>query len=116
VQRRLVVKIAGDSLEGERVGLGLLVAATAASSGVPVVVWLAAESVRLATTTARPDAGHENADLVAALREVAQLYVCARCAARRGIEQADLYPGVRIGGAAEYVEQVLDPNTQALIY
>ena len=42
--------------------------------------------------------------------------VCTQCAARREITEADLLPGVRIAGAAAFVEEVLAPDVQALVY
>jgi predicted peroxiredoxin len=116
VQRRLVVKIADESVDGERTRVGLLVAATAASSGVQVTLWLAAESVRLVVSSHRPNPADGTADLLATLREVAEVYVCARCAAERGIQQSDLQIPAAIGGAAQFIEQVLEPDVQALVY
>ena len=42
--------------------------------------------------------------------------VCTQCAARRGLEQADLVAGVRIAGSASYVEEILAPDVQAVVY
>jgi predicted peroxiredoxin len=42
--------------------------------------------------------------------------VCTQCAARRGLTADDLLPGVRIAGAAGFVEMVLVDGTQALVY
>ena len=42
--------------------------------------------------------------------------VCAQCAARRSLSEADLLPGVRIAGAAVFVEEVLAEGAQALVY
>lgn len=116
MQRPLVVKIVGQRAEDERTNVGVLVAATAATAGVPVVLWLAGESVHLATTVHQTNPDSDTATLLETLRQLADVYVCARCVAQRGIRQEDLHFGVSIGGAAQYVEQVLDPDVQALIY
>ena len=39
-----------------------------------------------------------------------------RCAARHDISPDDVLPGVRIPGAAVFVEECLRPDAQALIY
>jgi predicted peroxiredoxin len=42
--------------------------------------------------------------------------VCTQCAKRRDVTESDLVSGVRIGGAASFVEEILQPGTQALVY
>ena len=42
--------------------------------------------------------------------------VCGQCAARRDLSDADLLPGAQIRGAAAFVEEVMAPATQALVY
>ena len=42
--------------------------------------------------------------------------VCTQCAQRRGLTEADLLPGVRIAGAATFVEEVTEDGVQALVY
>jgi predicted peroxiredoxin len=44
------------------------------------------------------------------------LTVCTQCATRRGLTQADLLPGVRLAGAATFVDEVLADDAQALVY
>ena len=39
-----------------------------------------------------------------------------QCAARRGLTQADLLPGVRLAGAASFVAEALTDDAQALVY
>ncbi len=55
-------------------------------------------------------------DLLAMVREAGQVTVCTQCAARRGIGPEDLLPGVRIAGAATFIEEVLADGVQALVY
>jgi predicted peroxiredoxin len=42
--------------------------------------------------------------------------VCTQCAARRAITEADVLPGVRIAGAAAFVEEALAEDARALVY
>jgi predicted peroxiredoxin len=42
--------------------------------------------------------------------------LCTQCAARRQITEVDLIAGVRIAGAAVFVEEALAEGAQALVY
>jgi predicted peroxiredoxin len=42
--------------------------------------------------------------------------LCTQCAARRGITEDDVLPGVRIAGAQLFVQEVLADDTRALVY
>ena len=42
--------------------------------------------------------------------------VCTQCAARRGITEADLVPGVVIAGSASFVAEIMAPDVQAIVY
>ena len=64
----------------------------------------------IAAGTGLPD------DLVELIIAEGQLTVCTQCAVRRGIEQEHLLPGVRIAGAPKFVEEIMAPGTQALVY
>jgi len=55
-------------------------------------------------------------DLLEVILTAGTVTVCTQCAARRGIAAEDLLPGIRIAGAATFVEAVMRDNTQALIY
>ncbi len=44
------------------------------------------------------------------------LTVCGQCAARRDLTDADLVEGAQIRGAAAFVEEIMAPGTQALVY
>ena len=41
---------------------------------------------------------------------------CTQCAARREIGPDDVLPGVRIAGAAVFVEEAMAEGAQALVY
>jgi sulfur relay (sulfurtransferase) complex TusBCD TusD component (DsrE family) len=42
--------------------------------------------------------------------------LCTQCAARRGITQDDVIPGIRIAGAQLFVQETLAELAQALVY
>jgi predicted peroxiredoxin len=42
--------------------------------------------------------------------------LCTQCAARRGLTAVDVVPGIRIAGAAVFVEESLADQAQALVY
>jgi predicted peroxiredoxin len=115
----MVVKVTCGSDDAERCNQGLTVAATALSAGADVSVWLTGEGAWLGVPDrvdlALPHAAPA-ADLVAALLAGGRVTVCTQCAARREITEDDVLPGVRIAGAAAYVEEVLADDVQALVY
>ncbi len=116
----MLVKVMVGTDSPERCAQGFTVAATAASAGVPTSLWLTGEAVWFALP-----GGAESfelphaaplADLLATLLAVGQVTVCTQCAQRRGITQEQCLPGIRIAGAASFVEEALIPGTQALTY
>ncbi len=118
--RRLVIKLTTGAEALERLAQALTVATTALAGGIPTTVWLTAEASWLATpghaeTLELPYAASfaELRDLLAA---AGAIVLCTQCAARRGLTEADLVAGVRIQGAATFVEQILEPGAQALVY
>lgn len=122
---RLVVKITAapephDSLE--RLGQGLTVAATAAASGLEVSLWLTGEATRVALAdrerAAVPRLEHSAplTELVETVLTSGQVTVCAQCAQRRGLTDADLVEGARIAGAATFVEEAVADGARALVY
>lgn len=117
--RPLVVKVTCASDDPERSSQGLTVAATAVTAGADVSLWLTGEGAWLAVPD-RMDLdlplAVPSADLVAAVLAGGRVTVCTQCAARREITDDDVLPGVRIAGAASYVEEVLAPEVQALVY
>lgn len=119
--RSLLVKVACELRAAERLNQALTVPATAAASGVQVSVWLAAEPSSLAVpgfAESLPVLPHAVpfAELRDTLLELAQVTVCAQCAKRRDLTEADLLPGARIAGAAAFVEESLADGVQALVY
>jgi predicted peroxiredoxin len=118
--RPLLVKITCGAEAPERANQAWTVAATALASGAEVGVFLTGEAVWFAVREAQPDLGLEHAtpvtDLVAPLVDTGAVVVCTQCAARRQLTQADLLDGCTIAGAATFVERVLQPDVQALVY
>ena len=113
--RNLVVKLTAGAEAPERCLQGLTVAATARAAGAEVSLWLTGESVLLAT------AGHDieiphSPPASTLLAAVDTVQVCTQCAARRGLTQDNLKPGITIAGASSFVEQVLAEGAQALVY
>ena len=116
----LMVKITCGIEAAERANQAWTVAATALSAGADVTVWLTGEGVWFAVPGRSPDLGLEHAtpvaDLVATVLESGTVVVCTQCAARRSLTGDDLLTGVSIAGAASFVEAVLRPGVQALVY
>ena len=116
----LMVKITCGIEAAERANQAWTVAATALSGGAEVTVWLTGEAVWFAVPGRAPDLGLEHAvpvaDLVATALDLGTVVVCTQCAARRSLTPEDLLTGVTIAGAASFVEAVLRPGVQALVY
>ncbi|MGE5830108.1 MAG: DsrE family protein [Micromonosporaceae bacterium] len=119
-KRALVVKATAGADAPERCAQAFTVAATAAAAGVAVSLWLTGESswFALPGRAATFELPHSAplADLLAAVLAGGSVTLCTQCAARREIGPADVLPGVRIAGAATFVEECLAPGAQALVY
>jgi predicted peroxiredoxin len=118
--RSLVVKITCGAEAAERANQAWTVAAMALAAGAEVTVWLTGEAVWFAVPGRQPDLALPHAtavaDLVETVRGGGQIRVCSQCAARRELVETDLIPAARIAGAAQFVETILVPQTQALVY
>lgn len=118
--RRLVVKSTAGVAAPELTNQAFTVAATAVAAGVDVSLWLTGDSAWLGVSGRASELELEHAagldDLLASVLEAGAVTVCTQCAARRGIKQEDLVPGVRIAGSAVFVEEIMAPQTQALVY
>jgi predicted peroxiredoxin len=118
--RTLVVKATAGIDAPERCSQAFTVAATAAAAGVPVSLWLTGESAWFALPgrAAKFDLPHAAPlpDLLEAVLAAGTVTLCTQCAARRGIGPDDVLPGVRIAGAAAFVEEVTADDAQALVY
>lgn len=119
-ERALVIKITTGFEELERLNQALTVAATALASGVTVSVWLTGEATWLAVPGRAQQVSLPHAmplpDLLITILDAGSLTVCSQCAARRNLSDADLTQGVLIRGAAAFVEEIMAPGAQALVY
>ena len=118
--RPLVVKVMAGADDPERCNQGFTVAATAVAAGADVSLWLTGGAAWFgvpgrAEAFTLPHAA-PLADLLGAVLAGGRVTVCTQCAVRRGIEEADLLPGVRLAGSPTYVEEVLAEGAQALVY
>jgi predicted peroxiredoxin len=116
--RPLVVKLTAGADAPERCLQGLTVASVAALAGAAVSLWLTGESVLLAVPGGElvlPESPPAS-QLLAGVLDLGGVTVCTQCAARRGLTEVDLVPGVRVAGAASYVAEVLAEDAQALVY
>ncbi|WP_448631086.1 DsrE family protein [Cellulomonas soli] len=104
----------------EAANQALTVAAAAVLAGADVSVWLTGEASWFALPGRADEVTLEHAtplaELLEVVREGGRVTVCTQCAVRRGITEDDLLPGVRIAGAAVFVEECLAPDAQALVY
>ena len=118
--RTLVVKVTAGSDAPERCAQGFTVASVAAASGVAVSLWLTGEAAWFALPgrAAEFTLPHSAplADLLDAVLSAGAVTLCSQCAARRGISEADVLPGIRFAGAAVFVAEVLADDAQALVY
>jgi len=118
--RRLVIKIAHGSEAGEVMATGLTVAATAAATGTPVSLWLTAEATWLGVpgraASIDIDGSAPPSDLIDAVLANGSITVCSQCADRRGLTRDDLIEGVRIAGAATFLDEILRDDVTALVY
>jgi predicted peroxiredoxin len=116
----LVIKATSGPPEAERTNQAFTVAATAVTSGADVSLWLTGDSVWFAVEGRAPELDLPHAtpvgDLLAAVLAGGRVTVCTQCAQRRDITESDVLPGVRIAGAATFVEEVLAEGVQALVY
>ena len=118
--RLLVVKATAGADAPERCSQAFTVAGTAAASGVDVSFWLTGESSWFAlpgraATFELPHAA-PLPDLLDLLLSSGRVTACTQCAARRSIGADEVLPGIRIAGAAVFVEEIMSDGAQALVY
>lgn len=115
----LVIKCTWGVEREETLVQAFTVAATAVASGVEVSMWLTGEASAFALP-GTPDVTLPYAAPLSELRDAVlaggTLTLCTQCALRRDITQADLIEGVRIAGAATFVEESLRPDARVLVY
>jgi predicted peroxiredoxin len=118
MQRRLVVKVTAGADAPERCAQAFTVAATALAAGADVSLWLTGEASWYAVAGRAEEFVLPHSAPLAELRDAVlaggRLTLCTQCATRRGITA--VLPGVRVAGAAAFVEEVLAADVQALVY
>ena len=118
--RPLVIKTTSGTERPEATNQAFTVAAAAVAAGAEVSLWLTGESAWFALPGRAADLVLEHAtplgELLDLLLEGGRVTVCTQCAARRGIGPEHVLPGVRIAGAAVFVEESLAERAQALVY
>lgn len=115
-----MIKSTSGTDRPEAANQALTVAAAGVAAGVDVSLWLTGESAWFGLPGRAADLVLEHAapaqDLIGTVLEGGRVTVCTQCAARRGIGPDDVLPGVRIAGAAVFVEESLAEGAQALVY
>ena len=118
--RTLVVKTTAGADSPERCAQAFTVAATAAAAGVPVSLWLTGESAWFAlpgrADTFELPHSAPLAGLLMTVLAAGTVTLCTQCAARREISPGDVIPGIRVAGAAVFVEEITVDDAQALVY
>lgn len=119
-RRSLVIKATSGAERPETVNQAFTVAAAAVAAGVDVSLWLTGEAAWLALPGRTDDVALDHAaplrDLLATLLEAGTVTACTQCAMRRGFGPDDVIPGIRIAGAAVFVEEIMADGAQALVY
>lgn len=120
MSRSLVIKVTAGADAPERCSQAFTVAATAVAAGIGVSLWLTGESAWFALPgrAAEFELPHSAPlqDLLTAVLAAGTVTLCTQCAARRGITPDAVISGVRIAGAAAFVEEVVADDVQALVY
>src|SRR3954471_4074318 len=118
--RPLVVKCTAGVDDLERCSQAFTVASVALASGASVSLWLTGEAAWFAVPGRAEEFVLPHSAPLASLRDAVlaggTVTLCSQCAVRRELTEADLLPGVRLAGAAVFVDEVLADGTQALVY
>lgn len=116
---RLVVKCTWGIERDEALLQAFTVAATAAASGIEVSMWLTGEA-SLFALPGTEDVKLPHAAPLSQLRDAIMaggtLTLCTQCAQRRDIGASDVIDGVRIAGAATFLEESLAADATVLVY
>jgi predicted peroxiredoxin len=119
-RRKLVIKVMAGTNDPERCAQAFTVASAALASGADVSLWLTGEASWFAVAGKAEEfvLPHSAplADMLAAIIAGGKVTLCTQCAVRRGIKDGDQISGITIAGAASFVEEILAPDVQALIY
>ena len=120
MSRSMVVKVTVGEADPERCNQAFTVAAAAVAAGVPVSLWLTGEAAWFAVPGRAEAFSLPHATPLAQLMDVVrangQVTLCSQCAARRDLGADDVLDGIRIAGAAVFVEESLADGAPALVY
>ncbi|HET7735977.1 MAG TPA: DsrE family protein [Nocardioidaceae bacterium] len=118
--KKLVIKVTVGAEEPERANQAFTVASMGLAAGAEVSLWLTGEASWFAVPGRADEFALPHAsplgDLLQALLAGGQVTLCSQCAARRELTQDDVMEGIRIAGAAVFVEEILADGAQALVY
>lgn len=118
--QQMVVKLTTGADDPERCSQAFTVAATALAAGVRVSMWLTGEATWFAVPGEAEMFLLPHSTPLPGLRDLiiagGTLTVCSQCAERRDLTADNFLPGVRVAGAATFVEEAMSPETQALVY
>ena len=118
--RSLIIKCTAGAEDAERCAQAFTAAATATAAGAAVSLWLTGDAAWFGLPGRAEDFVLAHSAPLAQLRdavlELGTLTVCTQCAQRRAITAEQLLPGVRIAGSASFVDEILRPDAQALVY
>ena len=104
----------------ERTAQAFTVAATALASGYEVSLWLTSEASLFALPGECEKFQLEHSAPLYELRDAllagGSITLCTQCAKRREISEDQLIPGITIKGSASFVEEIMNPDVQVLVY
>ena len=109
MSNRFVVSLTCAKEDTDKATVAFVVANAALGSSQDTVVFLSTEAVRLAEKGYADDIAEEGfarlADLMASFAEAGgQIYVCAPCLKKRGLDDGNLVAGAKVVGGAKLVE------------
>ena len=117
---RLIIKLTAGAQDAERVAQAFSVATTALASGISVSFWLTGDASWFAVPGKASEFSLPHSapldQMLATLIAEATVTLCSQCAVRRNINDGDQISGIRIAGAATFVEEIMGDATQALVY
>jgi len=118
--KKLVIKVTAGADDPERANQAFTVAAMGVAAGAEVSLWLTGEAAWFAVPGRAEEFSLPQAsplaDLLSTILSAGQVTLCTQCAARRELTESDIVDGIRLAGAAVFVEEVLADGVQALVY
>src|SRR4051812_27507609 len=114
--RSLIVKVTAGADAPERCAQAFTVASVAAASGIEVSLWLTGESSWFALPGKAAEFSLPHSEpldpLLATVLELGRVTLCTQCAARREIGPGDVIEGIRVAGAAVFVQESVADGAQ----